>query len=324
MKKILSLLMIFTLVLTFVACGPSEKEENVVEASEVANEAVERAEEVSGLADTVYPLTLVDGKDREVVITSEPQTVISLAPSITETIYALGLEERLIGRTEFCNYPEAATGIASMGKISDPSVELIIAANPDLVIASTHYSEEVLTKLEEAEITVVVLIAQKSFEGAYEVIEKAGSIFNANNEAANVIVDMKYDVEGVLSAVEGAEKKSIYYDVGFGEWGDYTETGDTFIHEMLEMAGGSNIAHDGEKWKFNIETIVERDPEVVICSAKMDTKSTLEVTDKYMDLTAVKEARLLEVDPDIISRQGPRLAKGLKALAALLHPELFN
>ncbi len=332
MKKILSMLLIFVLAISFVACGnTNEKATNNVEVNESANteeetteEVKEEVKEVINAVVTVFPLVVTDGFDREVTIESEPQTILSLAPSITEIVFSLGLGDRLVGRTDYCNFPEEANAIESIGSLREPNIEAIIALNPELVIASTHFSEEVLVKLEEAGLTVAVLTAQENFDGVYKIIGQIGEIFNVDENAKVLVSDMKSEVASILSAVEGVEKKSVYYVVGFGEWGDYSATGDTFIHEMLEMAGGENIASDGLDWKFNIETVIERDPEVVICSELFDTKSTLEVTDKYMDLTAVKKGRLLEINPDILSRQGPRLAEGLKAIAKLLHPELFN
>jgi len=302
------------------ATNEATEEETTEEATNEATEE-ETTEEV---VEAHYPLTFADGMGREVTIESEPMTVITMAPSMTETIYALGLGDRVVGRTDYCNFPEAALAVESIGTLRTPNLETIIALQPDLVLMSTHASEEVLSQLEEANITVVILIAQENFDGVYEILTQAGNIFNVTDVATSIIDTMKADVAEVVAAVEGVEKKTVYYVVGFGEYGDYTATGDTFIHEMLEMAGGSNIAADGEGWSYNLESIIEKDPEFVICSAMYDTKTTLEATEGYMDLTAVKEGRLMEINSDLLSRQGPRLAEGLKAIAQILHPELFE
>lgn len=316
------------MVFMFVGCGDSEvanentnNNEVVVEANET-NEAV--TEEDSEEVVSHYPVTFVDGMEREVVIEAEPMTIVTMAPSMTEMVYALGLGDRLVGRTDYCNYPEEAMNVASIGSLREPNLEAIIALNPDVVLMSTHASEEVLAKLEEAGLTVAILMAQENFDGVYEIINQTASIFNVEDKGTVLIEGMKSDVSLVLEAVKDLDKKTVYYVVGFGEYGDYTATGDTFIHEMLEMAGGSNIAVDGEGWSYNLESIIAADPEYIICSENWDTKANFAATEGYMDLTAVTENKLMEINQDLLSRQGPRLAKGLKAIAMILHPEAFE
>lgn len=299
MKKVLGIMLVMMMVLTFVACDTNNEE--VFEA-----------------------VTIVDGMEREVIIETEPMKVVTMAPSMTEMVYALGLGDKLVGRTDYCNFPAEALEIESIGSLREPNIESIIALNPDLVLMSTHASEETVAKFEEAGLTVAVLSAQETFEGVYEIITSMGIIFNIEDEATALIDGMKSDVTEVLELVADVEKKSVYYVVGFSEYGDYTATGDTFIHNMLEMAGGTNIAADGEGWSYNLESIIEKDPEIMICSELNETKAELEVTEGYKELTAVKEGRLLEINQDLLSRQGPRLAEGLKAIAQLLHPELFE
>lgn len=336
-------LLIVVMMFSIISCGNNEaggsnniaeanvSEENTNNATEEnTNNATEEntsnatEEDASVVEEAYYPITFVDGMDREVTIESEPMTVISLAPSMTEMIFAIGDGEKLVGRTDYCNFPEEVFDIDSIGSLREPNLEAIIALNPDLILMSTHASEEVLLKFEEAGLNVAILIAQESFDGVYEIMDQVGMIFNKAEQAAALTEKMKSDVEAVKALVEGAEKKSVYYVVGYGEYGDYTATGDTFIHEMLDMAGGDNIAADATGWSYNLETIIEKDPEYIICSELWDTKAALETTEGYMDLTAVKDGKLLEINQDLLSRQGPRLAEGLTALVKLLHPELFE
>jgi len=325
MKKLLSILLIMMMIFTFIGCGNNNAVENnqVAENNEATEETTEETTE-EATEEAYYPVTITDGMGREVTIESEPMTIVTMAPSMTETIYALGLGDRLVGRTDYCNYPEAALSVGSIGSLREPNLEAIIALNPDLILMSTHASEEVLAKLDEAGLKTAVLTAQESFDGIYEIVNQTAMLFNVADKATELVSAMQADVTTVLELVKDVEKKSVYYVVGFGEYGDYTATGDTFIHEMLEMAGGTNIAADGESWSYNLETIIEKDPEYIICSELSDTKATLEQTEGYMELTAIKEGRLVEINQDLLSRQGPRLAEGLKAIAQLLHPELFE
>lgn len=270
-----------------------------------------------------YPMTITDSYGRNITIESEPKRIISLAPSITETIFVLEKEDKLIGRTDYCDYPKAASEVVTVGTLREPSIETIAALNPDLVIASTHFNKATLKKLDSLGIKTVVLYGEESFEGVYTVINTTGKILNAETKAEEVVSEMKKDVEFVLNTVKDAEKPSVYYVVGFGEYGDFTAGGDTFISDLIHMAGGVNAASDLTGWKYSLEKVVENNPDILICSAFWGAKEQLISANGYKDLPAVKEGRLLEIDNNLLDRQGPRLAKGLKALAALIHPELF-
>ncbi|MBP2026809.1 iron complex transport system substrate-binding protein [Acetoanaerobium pronyense] len=270
-----------------------------------------------------YPMTIVDSYGRAVELETEPQRVISIAPSITEIIYSIDAQEKLVGRTDFCDYPEDVIEIESIGSLTDPSIEKIMEINPDIVIASTHFKEDVLKKMEELGIKVLILYGPESFEGVYETVEKVGAILNKEENAKTVVNQMKEKVEYVTSRVQGREKPSVYYVVGYGEFGDYTATGETFISKMIEMAGGSNAADDAQGWKYSIEKVLEKDPDILICSKYFDTKTGIENANGYSQLTAVKEGRLFEIDNNKLDRQGTRLADGLEELAKLIHPDAF-
>lgn len=319
-NRILLLCLVFMMAFSFAACSKAEVEETNAQNSEET--AVATEPEVSNA--TVYPYTFVDSFDREVVIESEPMKIVSIAPSVTETVFALGAGDKLVARTDYCDYPAEALDVSSIGSLSEPNIESIAALEPDLIIASTHFKEETLTKLEELGLKVVVLVAQNSFDSVYDVIGNTGMLINKNDEAIALIDGMKEKVAMVNQAVEGAERPSVYYVVGYGEYGDYTATGETFINQMIEMAGGDNIAKDATGWSFSLESIVAGNPEYVICKDKGDTKATLEKTNGYMDLEAVKNGRLMEIDSNMIDRMGPRLAEGLYELAKIIHPDKFN
>jgi iron complex transport system substrate-binding protein len=274
--------------------------------------------------DSKYPLTIVDSYDREVTIDKEPIKVISVAPNITETIFALGQGEKLVGRTDYCEYPEEAKQIESIGSLESPNIEKILSLNPDLVIASTHFKKDVLQKLEELGLKVMVLYGEESFQGVYQVIEKLGTVLNAKEEADKVIANMKQKVTNVITTVKDAEKPEVYYVVGFGESGDYTAGRGTFIGEMIKMAGGKNAADDVKGWKYSLERLVEKDPDILICSKGYSPKEKVILANGYKDLTAVKNGKIFDIDNDLLEIQGPRLADGLERLAKIIHPELFR
>lgn len=273
-------------------------------------------------SDTAFPLTLTDGSGTAITLEKEPTAIVSLSPSATEILFAIGKGDLLKGRTDFCNYPPEAANVASMGSITEPNLELIASVKPDLVLISDMFSPELKAKIEALGIKVFDLSSHDSFEGVYTAIENAGKITNAA-ASTQLIADMKIKIDDVLAKVANASKTKVYYVVGFGEYGDYTAGKGTFIDQMITMAGGENVAQDADGWKYSLEKLIEKNPELIICSQYYDSKKGIEAANGYKDLEAVKNGQLKEIDNDLLDRQGPRSADGLLALAKLIHPELF-
>jgi len=327
MKKLLSILLVLVLAFSFVACNENNNDNGKKNDSKEVNEPVEN-EEPADKDDqdeevALFPVTLTDTVGREVRLEAEPMKIISLTPSLTETVYAFGLGDRLVGRSSFCDFPAEVADVTDLGPLSDPNIEMIIALEPDVVLMSTHYSEEVVASLEEAGIPVVILLAQETFDGVYEILNLFGQVVGAPETAETIVTEMKEEVDYLTNAVKDVEKKTVYYALWFGN-GDSTATGDTFIHQMLVMAGLENIAADAKDWGYNLETLLEKDPHFVILSDKYDYKTNFMTSEGYMELTAVKEDRVLELDTNLLDRQGPRLVEGLRALIELMNPEALQ
>lgn len=273
---------------------------------------------------SAFPMTITDSYSRQVKIDKEPQKVISIAPNITEIIFALDRSSKLVGRSEYCDFPEEAKNITSIGSLKEPSIEKIVELKPDIVIASTHFKKETVQKLEELGINVAVFYGAESFEGVYNTVEKVGKVLNAEEKAEKLVSEMKLKVQNVLDGVKDKLQPSVYYVVSFGKTGDYTAGKDTFIGQMLEMAGGKNAAEDAEGWAYSLEKLTEKQPEIIICSKYYNSKQGIENANGYKDLDAVKKGKLYEIDNNLLDRQGPRLADGLTELASVIHPEVFK
>lgn len=310
-KNITTILIAIAMIATFTACTSNDKTDN---SKDSKKEAVQ----------TVYPFTFTDSKGNEVIIESEPKKIISVAPSVTELVYALGKGDELLGRTDYCDYPEEAVNVESIGSLTDPNLEKIIEIKPDVVIASTHFKDDVAKKLQDLGIKIIVLKDAKSVDGAYDSMNKLGQILNVQDKAAEIINLNKKKIEEIKEAVKDAEAPKAYYVVGFGKTGDYTATGDTFIAEMLSIAGGKNIAQDATGWKYSLEKIIENDPEYIIISKNFVMKDQFMETEGYKQLSAVKNNKVFEIDENLINRQGPRIAEGVEALAKILHPDLIK
>ena len=316
MKKNISLLfLIMVLSLTLVACSGNNKEDK--EADKNREQVVEEFKPEA----TKYPITIKDSYNRDVKLEEEPGRLISVDPGATETIYAINRGAKLVGRTDFDDYPEYVEGVDSIGNPEDPDLEKIIDLAPDLVIVSNKFEQESIEELEEAEINVLVVGGNEDFAGSYELIKSIGIAIDAQNEAKEVIDEMNNTVTEVKEKVKGEKEKSVYYVVGYGKDGDFTAGGDTFIGKMIEMAGGKNVAHDSEGWSYSLDKLVEKDPEILIVSDREGVKEDILKSEGYKDLTAVKEGNVHTINEDILDRNGPRLSEGLLELSNIIHPD---
>ena len=303
----LALAMIFACVFSFAGC--------------TKNNVNDKKEATVGVT---YPLKIKDSYNREVTIDKEPTRIVSIAPNITETIFALGKGDKLVGRTDYCDYPKEVSNITSIGSLTEPNIEKIVELKPDVVIASTHFKKDVLTKLEKMNIKVVVLYGPETFDGVYDTISKVAEVINAKSQADKLVLDMKNKVSSINDKVKDKNKPKVYYVVSYGKMGDFTSGGDTFIGNMIEMAGGNNVASDVKGWKYSVEKLVEKNPDIIICSKYFDAKKGIQQTPGYKDLKAVKDGKLIEIDNNLLDRQGPRVVDGLEALAKIIHPEAFK
>ncbi|MBN2618198.1 MAG: ABC transporter substrate-binding protein [Spirochaetales bacterium] len=267
-------------------------------------------------------LKITDSKNREVIIKNEPERIISLAPSITEIIYALGGEKKLVGRTDYCDYPLSVTNISSIGSLWSPNIEKIVALNPDIIIASTHFQKEVLEKLEDLNINVVVFEESGSLNGIYTDIKKIGLVLNKKDQAEDYAKQLESKITKLTEQVKNLEKPSVYYVVAYGDQGDYTAGGDTFISDLIELAGGNNIAKDSIGWGYSLEKIIDKNPDIIICTNKFNTMDGLKMATGYKFLPAIKNGKVYQINTDLIDRQGPRIADGLEALISIIHPEI--
>jgi iron complex transport system substrate-binding protein len=255
-----------------------------------------------------------------------PKRIISLAPNVTETVAALGAVDSLVGRTDYCNYPLGVESLPSIGTLYNPSVEKLISLKPDLVIASSFVSDQLIATLQKASVKVVCIDKQETFEGTYALIADIALLLGKEKQGENLIEDMKAKVSQVVAATKDVVKRRVYFMVDFGSF-DGTATGDTFISEMLSLCGAINIAQEASNWTYSKELLVSQDPDMIVMAARWgetaeETKTLFSNTKPYSDLRATKEGKIVTVEADLISRQGPRSADALRLLAKAIHPEV--
>ena len=270
----------------------------------------------------VWPLTIDNGDGADLVLEEEPQRIVSVSPSITEILYAIGAGDKLIARSDYCNYPEEVLELESVGQIYGADMEKILSLEPDLVVASAHFPDESIAQLEDAGIQVLYRYDENSYEGVTDIITTVGEAVNRKPEAAKVAAVMAGRIALTSMLVSAEERVPAYYVIGYGEYGDYTATGDTYINELLECAGAKNIAGEEQGWSYSVEKLLEEDPEVIFVPAY--AYDDFIVTEPYSELTAVREGKVYAVNNDLLDRQTPRNADIVVELAELLHPAVFE
>lgn len=311
LKKIAAVSLSAVLMLGLVSCNNATK-----------GESDNSSKESVLIGEVSYPVTITDSFGKEVTLNEEPSKIISVAPNITEMIYKLGAEDKLVGRTNYCDYPEEVSSIESIGTLRKPDIEKIISLEPQLVITSTHFDDENTAKLEAAGISVIALYEEFNVTGVYTMIETLGTALNKQDEAAKTVADMKSTINKVEEAVEGLEEPTVYYVVQYGESGDFSAPENTFVGQLIDMAGGNNIVPEQDSWSYSLEALLEADPEIIV--VRNGEKEGFESWEAYKELTAVKEGNVYEIDNNLIDRQGYRNAEGLLTLAKIFHPEAFE
>lgn len=274
------------------------------------------------------PGTYTDDMGREVSIDKVPQRIVSHVPSITETLFALGLGDRVVGVSDYCDYPEEAKLKPSIGNYFNPSLEPIVALEPDLVLTDGH--SEGIKGLEALGITFFV-IDPKSIDGILKDIELLGKITGVEREAKALVSEMNGSLAQVVSLVEGAPKVRVFYVFDATDLNNpWTAGPGSFVDALITMAGGENIAFQAQgAWvQFSIEQLVSSDPEIILVDASMGTavvlKEELMAHPAWQGITAVKQDRIHIIDGDLVNRPGPRIVQGLEAIAKAIHPELFE
>lgn len=269
-----------------------------------------------------YSITVTDDLGKNITIVGIPERIVSTAPSNTEILYALGLGDSIVGVTEYCDYPSEATEKEKIGGFSKVNVEKVVALNPDLVVASTFTGIENIKKLEELGIPVIIL-RPKNIDDILDNIELIGKMTGKISEAANLVTSMRARIRDVELKAPKEGPKVLYL-----VWHDPPMSGgrETFIHDMIETAGGVNIAVF-EGWKvMNLETILDENPDIIIVplghgSNQNKTYDFVTGEQSLNVINAVKNNRVYTIDGNIVSRSGPRIIDGLEKFAGWIGDE---
>ncbi|QMT16939.1 ABC transporter substrate-binding protein [Planococcus maritimus] len=301
------------------------------EAAPVEDQETETpAEPPTEVAEAEFPVTLVDAMGDEVVIEEEPESFVSMIPSNTEIAYELGLGEKMVGVSDFDNYPEEVADLEKIGG-QEFNVEKIISLQPDMVLAHESglgMGTDGYQQLRDAGLNVFVVENAETFDEVYETISTIGQVSGAVEAANGLIEEMEVqvaEIEELAANVE--ESKSVFVEIG-SEPELYTAGTGTFIHEMLTMIQAENVAGGEEGWiSMDPEAVVAANPEIIITTEGGYIENAAELIKErsgYAAVTAVQEDAIYELNPDTVTRPGPRLTEGLMTLAEVIYPETFS
>lgn len=276
-------------------------------------------------------LSFVDGLDRQVTLPAPAETVVSLAPSNTEILFAIGAGDQVIGRDEFSDYPQSAADIPTVGGgFGDYNLEAIVELEPDLVLAAEINTPEQVKALSDLGLTVYLLANPTSLDEMYGNLLTLAELTGHVPETESLVAELKDRVAAVDETIANAEDKpSVFYELDATDpSAPWTAGAGTFIDTLISRAGGENIASDleGQYLQISIEEILVRDPQVILLgdAAYGITPESLQDRSGWGNLSAVEADKIYPFDDNLASRPGPRLVDGLEELAKLLHPELFT
>jgi iron complex transport system substrate-binding protein len=305
------------------ACAPA------LTATETAPQATQAPTDPTATADP--SIDLVDGLGRDVHLDAPAQRVISLAPSNTELLFAIGAGEQTVGRDAFSDYPAESANLTDIGDtFSGLNTEVIVSLEPDLVLAAEITPTEQVQELEDLGLTVYWLANPTTLEGLYENIAIVGELTGNEDAAEALAADLRARAEAVAAALEDIEEQpTVFYELdGMDPANPWTAGDGTFIDLLIELAGGINIGEvmDSQYGQLSIEEILLQDPDVILLgdAAFGVTPELVAARAGWGDLSAVQNGQVYPFEDNLASRPGPRLVEGLEILAQLLHPEAFE
>jgi len=269
--------------------------------------------------------TIIDDLGREVSVAGEPMRIVSLAPSNTEILFALGLGDRVFGVTETCNYPEEALSIEKVGGYSGVDIEKVVAINPDLILAEDMHKADVIPTLEGLGFTVIALVPH-NLQEVMDSITLVGSLTGTETAAAQIVDDMSQRIKAITDITDGLaeeEKVKVLYVIWYEPIISVgTNTG---IHELIEKSGGTNIAEfAGEGWPtLALEEIVSINPQVIIVNDDVSLQAILSES-RLSQVDAVANGRVYGINADLTNRPTSRIVDGLELMAEMIQPELFD
>jgi len=249
-------------------------------------------------------------------IKSTPKRIVSISPATSSILFDLESGELLIGRTDFCSYPPEIEKIPSIGGINNANLEMILSLKPDLVITSSIFTKKMFETVESANIPIISFKETNTIEGMYDIIEVLGKILNKEKRAKQIIDESKLKIEEIRIKKNKNKTPKVYYVIGYGPNGDFSAGRNTFIHEIITIAGGDNIAKNTLNWTYSREDIFSLQPDFIFIR-KEDSAGFVN-THPYTNLDAVRENKVFGIESELMDLQTPRSIKAIEFISTII------
>jgi iron complex transport system substrate-binding protein len=327
MKRLYPMLFILlALSLLLSACAPAANPAPAPAAAPTNTAVPDPTDEPAPAAQTI---TIVDGLGRSVTLVEPAQSIVSLAPSNTEILYAVGAGSQVVGRDDFSNYPEAALAVASVGgSMGDYNLEEITRLQPDLVLAAEINTPELVNSLENLGLTVYYLSNPDEIEGIYTNLEIVGKLTGREAEAAALNESLQARVARIDAVlVKATDQPLVFYELdGSDPAKPWTAGPGTFLDYLVQRAKGQNVgaALSGEWAQISQEELLVQNPEIILLGDAIWGVTVEMVAERpgWNQIRAVSEGRVYPFNDDLISRPGPRQVEGLEEMVKIFHPQL--
>lgn len=270
-----------------------------------------------------WPLTVTDRTGQTVTIRARPERIVSMAPSSTEILFALGLGRRVVGRTSWCDFPAEAAAVPSVGDEWRPNWEAIAGLRPDLVLAVGTAQSAIVVEARRLGLTTVVT-QSATIEQVFEDIALIGQATGAERAAEQLVAALRGRFQTIQERTRGVrERPSVFWVIDATLW---TVGPGTFMDHLTTVAGGVNVAAGaGQAFlQYSMEALLAADPDVIIVAIPREEYPRLQELPGWSQLSAVRNQRVLFPLPALVSRPGPRILDGLELVARGLHPGLFR
>lgn len=284
-----------------------------------------RRHDAPPLEETVNARQLVDEAGRTVRVPASVGRAVSLAPNLTEIVYAIGAGNQLVGNTTFCDYPEAAKSVEKVGDTLQPSIERILAVKPEVVLVSTASQLEAFAKQMSEHGIAVYVTDPRDLEGVFRSITNLGELFNRAEQATRVVAELRARANATTGAVKSTRPVRVFYQLSAEPL--FTAGRDAFVTDLIRRAGGDSVtANVPEAWpRYSKESAVAARPEaIVLPTGGSMGGANSSVADGLERSPAAISGKVYRIDGDLLVRPGPRAVDGLEALARALHPESFK
>lgn len=271
-------------------------------------------------------LTVTDQTGRRITLPAAPARIISLVPSVTEILYSIGAQDRLVGVTDFCDYPPEARRKPHVGGMLAPSLEGMVSLKPDVVVAtSAGNRQETFDQLERLRIPVYV-VNPVAVADVLDLIGRLGRLTDRGEAADRTVAALRERVRAVTARVEGRPRLRVLYVL----WPDplMVPGRGSLVSELIALAGGESVTADGGDGypRYSLEAALARNPDIIVLASHGSERTPLsrDKWERLRQVPAIAAGRLYTIDGNLTHRYGPRIVDGLERLARFIHPEAFG